>query len=103
MKKFLKYKKFILISANLLSLILIIFLFFEKKNFLVVSFTKVYKFDLETITEVKNVLKDQLKKNKINFEEKKTHIVIQESNISIEQYNILIINKLFNLLEKKNK
>jgi len=103
MKKFLKYKKFIFISANLLSLILIIFLFFEKKNVLLVSFTNVYKFDSQTIMEVKNVLKDQLKKNKINFEEKKTLIVIPESNINIKQFNILIINELFNLVKKKNK
>ena len=71
MKKFLKFKQFILIVANLLSIILLLFLFFEKKDSLTIQLISNNVFNSQTTFEIRLIIKDQLIKNNIEFVEKK--------------------------------
>ena len=63
MKKFLKFKQFILIVANLLSIIILLFLFFEKKDSLTIQFISNNVFNSQTTLEIRLIIKDQLIKN----------------------------------------
>jgi len=102
MKKFLKFKQFILITTNLLSIILILLLFSEIKNTLTVKFVNSHNFSSETIKKVEDIFKFGLIQNKINFEQKNTHLIIFDININIKKINSLLIQGLLDEIKKKN-
>jgi hypothetical protein len=96
MKKFLKFKQFILIVANLLSIILLLFLFFEKKDSITIQFISNNVFNSQTTFEIRLIIQDQLIKNNVKFLEKKNQIDIIENNFNAKKFNNLLINEFKN-------